>query len=123
MGFYEVSFALRDGNMNIGPSDGVVMLKIIDVEEVILYNSTFQVRSDDFKNIDDYINGGKLIGYIWRIPSANVSHGVSNAMGFGEAQITFLSFGGLSATEIFNHVLIPEVGCVLEVAFIFQDEV
>lgn len=98
-GSYTVLFALQDANLTNGPSNGIVMLKIRDANDTILYDSQFRVRSDEFKTYDDPIHGGKVIGYSWQIPIANVSLGVPDPQGYGEADLTFLSFAGHSVTE------------------------
>jgi hypothetical protein len=100
IGSYTVLFALQDVNQTNGPANGYVMLKIRDANDTILYDNEFTVRSGDFRNYDDPIHGGRVIGYSWQIPVANVSHGVPDQQGYGEAELTFLSFGGRSVTGI-----------------------
>jgi hypothetical protein len=99
VGSYTVLFALQDENQTNGPANGYVRLKIRDWHDTILYDSEFRVRSGDFRNYDDPLHGGRVIGYSWQIPVANVSSGVPDQQGYGEAELTFLSFAGRSVTD------------------------
>jgi len=105
---YTVLFALQDENQTNGPSNGYVMLKIHDGRGTILYDSEFKVRSSDFRSYDDPLHGGRVIGYSWQIPVANVSQGVPDQQGYGETELTFLSFGGRSVTDTYK-VKIPSL--------------
>jgi len=108
VGSYTVLFALQDENQTNGPSNGYVMLKIRDGRGTILYDNEFKVRSSDFRSYDDPLHGGRVIGYSWQIPVANVSQGVPDQQGYGEAELTFLSFGGHSVTDTYK-VKIPSL--------------
>ncbi|MBM5805742.1 MAG: hypothetical protein FJZ49_06760 [Candidatus Verstraetearchaeota archaeon] len=108
VGSYTVLFALQDENQTNGPANGYVMLKIRDGHDTILHDSEFRVRSGDFRTYDDPLHGGRVIGYSWQIPVANISSGVPDQQGYGEAELTFLSFAGRSATDTYR-VKIPSL--------------
>jgi len=105
---YTVLFALQDANQTNGPSNGYIMLTISDANGTILYYNEFRVRSGEFRTYDDPIHGGRVIGYSWQVPVANVSRGMPDPQGYGEADLTFLSFGGRSVTETLK-VKIPSM--------------
>ena len=108
VGAYTVLFALQDANFTNGPSNGYVRLTISDANGTILYDNEFIVRTSDFRTYDDPIHGGRVIGYSWQVPVANVSSGIPDPQGYGNADLTFLSFGGRSVTETLK-VKIPSM--------------
>jgi hypothetical protein len=107
-GTYTVLFALQDANFTNGPSNGYVKLTIHDANGALLYDNEFIVRTSDFRTYDDPIHGGRVIGYSWQVPVANVSSGMPDPQGYGSADLTFLSFGGRSVTETLK-VKIPSM--------------
>lgn len=108
VGTYTILFALQDVNLTNGPSNGYVRLTISDANGTILYDNEFIVRTGNFRTYDDPIHGGRVIGYSWQVPVANVSSGMPDLQGYGNADLTFLSFGGRSVTETLK-IKIPSI--------------
>ena len=107
--YYTIYLMLKDEKQADIAADGVIEFSIIDNKGNILYNEKRNVTAKDFQIYEHKIFGGKFIGYSWDVPINKVKPGIPDSLGYGKAEITFITKSGKELHSSYDLIKIPKL--------------
>ena len=103
---YSVYVGLVDEDNAWVRASGKIALVIYDNNGTKLYEASKEVSSSDYGEYTHALFGGRFIGVSWNIPISDIKPGIPNTLGFGKAEVKFVTKSGKELTKA-TDVLIP----------------